>query len=85
MLLQQVENGSCLLGLSQLSVHHTGFGYKTPLHVESEISACFHLALPRRKEFFSFLQVDAEGEGGCICYCISLYGSCIGSSLLSIL
>lgn len=52
----QAENGSCLLGLSQLSVHHTWFGYRTPFHVESEISVCFHLLLPRRREFLFLLQ-----------------------------
>lgn len=85
MLLQQVENGNCLLGLSQLSVHHTGFDYKTPFHVESEIPVCFHLVLPRRSfSFFYSPLVDAEGKGGSIFYCIFLCGSCIESSLLSI-
>lgn len=50
------EHGSCLLGLSQLSAHHTWFGYKTPFHVESEISVSFHLVLPWRREFLFLLQ-----------------------------
>lgn len=44
-------------------------------------------SFPGGESFYFFYSplVDAEGEGGCICCCIFLYGSCIESSLLSIL
>lgn len=83
----ELSMGAAFLGWasSQHITHDLVTKLLSMLKVKSQSLSIW--SFPGGESFYFFYSplVDAEGEGGCICCCIFLYGSCIESSLLSIL
>lgn len=83
----ELSMGAAFLGWanSQHITHDLVTKLLSMLKVKSQSLSIW--SFPGEESFYFFYSplVDAEGERGCICCCIFLYGSCIESSLLSVL